>query len=121
RALPFDILQITFAIELSAIIEDIVFTRDIENVLGPAALQHLVKGVELFRLRQLCDIPRMNKERGRSGHRVDAIESNLEGLSHIFVRFFVEPDMAIADLQKTKVGSWKWRPTLRDLRKSFGH
>ncbi len=73
---------------------------DIENVLGAAALEHLIEGVELLRLRQLGDISSMNQEGWRNGHRIDAIERNLERFGHIFVRIFGEADVAIADLQK---------------------
>src|SRR6266480_6452698 len=109
RALAFDALQIPFAVKLSAIVKHIVLPGNIENILGPAALQYLIKGVELFGLRQLREVSRVDKESWRSGHRVDAIESNLEGLRHILVRVFAEADVAIADLEKAEVGSRRQR------------
>ncbi len=75
-----------------------MFSGNIEYVLGSAALQHLIEGVELLWLRQLRDISRMNEERWRRWHRVDAIESNFEGRRNIFVCFLTEADVAIADL-----------------------
>src|SRR5437870_7844914 len=90
RAFTFDALQITFTVKLSAIVKHIVLPGNIENVLGSAALEHFIEGVELLRLRQLREVSGMDKERRRSRHRVDAIESNLEGLRHIFVCVFAE-------------------------------
>ena len=116
-ALGFDALSIPFAVKLPAIIEHIVLSGNIENVLGPAALEHLIERVELLWLRQLRNISRVDKESRRSGHRVDAIERNLERRSDILVSIFVEPDMAVADLQKAKVGSRQWLPSLRNLSK----
>ena len=96
-----------------------MLSGNIESVLGPAALENLIEGVELLRLRQLRNISRMNEERRRRRHGVDAIESNLERLRHIFVCLFAEADVAIADLQEAKVGSRKWLPSLRNLSKRF--
>src|SRR4029077_15965980 len=81
RAFAFDALQIPFAVKLSAIVKHIVLPGNIENILGSAALQYLIKGVELFGLRQLREVSGVDKERWGSGHRIDAIETNLEGLS----------------------------------------
>src|SRR5436309_10447660 len=97
RAFAFDALQITFAVKLSTIVKHIVLSWNVKDVLGPAALQHFIEGVELFWLRELGNISRVNKERRRSRHRVDAIESNFEGRSDIFIRFLTEADVAIAD------------------------
>src|SRR5260370_41580334 len=93
---------------------------NIENVLGSAALQYLIKGVELFGLGQLGNGSRVDKESRRTGHRVDAIESNLEGLRHIFVCLFAEADVAIADLEKAEIRSRRQRVSscFRDLGES---
>ena len=77
----------------------------IKDVFGSAALEYLIERVELLRLRQLGDISSVDKERRRSRHRVNAIESNFERLGNILVRLLVKPDVAIADLQKAKIGS----------------
>src|SRR6266478_5841386 len=74
RAFAFDALQIPFAVKLSAIVKHIVLPGHIENVLGSAALQYLIKGVELFGLRQLREVSRVNKKGRRRWHRIDAIE-----------------------------------------------
>ena len=81
-----------------------MLTRYVERVLGPTALENLIECVELLRLRQLRDIACVNKERRWSGHRVNAIERNLERRSNILVRFLAEPDMTIADLQEAEFG-----------------
>src|SRR5207248_284863 len=54
-----------------------MLSRNVEDVLGPTALQHLIEGVELFWLRELGNISRVNKEGRRSRHRVDAIVRNV--------------------------------------------
>src|SRR2546430_16062293 len=61
----------------------------------------------------------MNKERRRSRHRVYAIESNFESRRDILVRVLVKADMAVADLQKAKVGSWQRLGGLCNLCQSF--
>src|SRR5439155_1788169 len=81
RAFAFDALQIPLTVKLSAIVKHIVLPGNIENILGPAALEHLIKGVELLRFGQLCNISCVNKERRGRRHCVDAIESNFEGRS----------------------------------------
>src|SRR5438034_5811334 len=105
RAFAFDALQIPFTIELSTTVEHVMLSRNVKDVLCPAALQHLIESVELFRLRQLRNISRMNEEGWARWHRIDAIKSNFEGCSDIFIRLFTEADMTVADLQKAKVGS----------------
>src|SRR5437879_11981730 len=61
----------------------------------------------------------MDKESWRRGHRVDAIESNLEGLRHIFVCVFAETDVTVADLKKAEIRSRRQRVScFRDLGKS---
>ena len=45
----------------------------------------------------------MDQERGRSRHRVDAIESDPERLCDIFVCLFAESDVAVADLEEGKI------------------
>src|SRR4029077_16383979 len=48
RTLRFDPLPVAFEILLAVIAEDIVLAGDIEDILHPAALQHLIEGVELL-------------------------------------------------------------------------
>src|SRR5215469_14383184 len=100
EAFAFDALQISFTVELPTPVEHIMFSRNEKNVLCPTALQHLIEGVELFRLRKLGNISSMNKERWGRCHRVDSVDSNFEGRSDILIRFFTEANMAIAYLQK---------------------
>src|SRR6266480_4390776 len=118
-AFAFDALQIPFTVKLSAIIEYIMLSRHVENVLCTAALEHLIERVELLRLRQLRDISRVDKEGRRSRHRVDAIERNLECRCDILIRVLIESNMAVANLQKAKVSSRQWLPSLRNLSKGF--
>src|SRR5437870_9202641 len=61
----------------------------------------------------------MNKERRRSRHRVYAIESNFKSRRDILIRVLVKADMAVANLQKAKVGSWQRLAGLRNLCQSF--
>src|SRR5690348_6302648 len=62
----------------------------------------------------------MDKERRRSRHRIDSIQRNLECRRNIFVRVFVEADMAIADLQEAQVGScWQRVSGFRNLSEGF--
>src|SRR6266487_5794470 len=96
----FDVLQVSFTVEFSSIVEHIMLAGNIENVSGSAALKYFIKCVELLRLRQLGDISCVDQERGRSRHRVNAIESNLKCLGNILVRLLVKPNMAVANLQK---------------------
>src|SRR6266403_5218858 len=107
-----------FLLKLSPIIEHIMLARNIEDVLGPAALEHLIESVELLGLRELGDVSSVDKESRRGGHRVDAIESNLERLRHIFVCLFAKADVTIANLEKAKVRCCRQRASrLRDFSK----
>src|SRR5436305_7775618 len=119
RPFGFNALQIAFTVEFATVIEHIVFSRNIENVLGPAALENFIEGVEFFRLRQLRDVSCVDKERRRSRHRVDAIERNLERSSDILVCLFAKADMAVADLQKAKVSRRQWLSCFGNLSKGF--
>src|SRR5437763_11354189 len=97
-----------------------MLTRYKKYIFCFAALEHLIKRVELLRLRQLRDISGVDKERRRGGHRIDAIERNLERLRHIFVCLFAEADVTVANLEKAKVRSRRQRASsLRNLSKGF--
>src|SRR4029077_12486527 len=62
----------------------------------------------------------MNEERRPRRHRVDAIKRNFESRGDILVRLFIEADVAVADLQKAKVGScWQRVSGFRNLSKGF--
>ena len=98
-----------------------MLSRNVKDVLSPAALQHFIEGVELFWLRELGNIPRMNEERRRRWHRVDAIEGNSEGRGYVFVRLFTEANVAVTDLQKAEVHRRQGLSGLRDLGKGFRH
>src|SRR6266513_341096 len=114
-AFAFDVLQVSFTVKFSAIVEHIMLPGHVENVLGPAALENLIECVELLQLRQLGDISRVDKERRWSGHRVNAIERDLEGRGDILVRLFIEADVAVTDLQKTKIGGQQRSPGPRNF------
>src|SRR5438477_4782254 len=95
-----------------------MLTRYKKYIFCVAALEHLIKRVELLRLRQLRDISGVDKESRRGGHRIDAIERNLERLRHIFVCLFAEADVTVANLEKAKVRSRRQRAScLRDFSK----
>src|SRR5262249_31999018 len=97
RTPGFDALQIPCTVTLSAIVKQLALPGNIEDIRGAAALKDLIKRVELFRLRELRDVARMDKERRWSRHRIDAIKRNLKCLGDIFVRLFTETDVAVAD------------------------
>ena len=82
-----------------------MLARNIKYILCFAALEHLIKRVELLRFRQLCDISCVYKEGRWRWHRVDAIERNLERLRHILVCLFAKADVAIANLEKAEIRS----------------
>src|SRR6266404_5408590 len=107
-----------FTVKLSAVVKNVMLTRYKKYIFCFAALEHLIKRVELLRLRQLRDISGVDKERRRGGHRIDAIERNLERLRHIFVCLFAEADVTVANLEKAKVRSRRQRAScLRDFSK----
>ena len=109
RAPGVDSFQVAFAVELAAIVKHIVLPGNMKHVLGPAALEYFIEGIEFLRFRQLGDISSMNQEGWRSGHRVNAIESNLESLGNILIGVFAKANVAIADLEKAKIGSHRQR------------
>src|SRR5438477_5503398 len=97
-----------------------MLTRYKKYIFCFAALEHLIKRVELLRLRQLRDVSRVNEKRRWRRHRVDAVESDFERFGHVFIRFFAEADVTIANLEKAKVRSRRQRAScLRDFSKGF--
>src|SRR5207249_12149266 len=102
-----------------AIVEHIVLAWHVKDILCSATLEDLIEDVGLLGLWELRDVTCMNKERRRSRHRVYAIESNFESRRDILIRLLVIADMAVANLQKAKVGSWQRLAGLRNLCQSF--
>src|SRR5437868_768885 len=95
-----------------------MLTRYKKYIFCFAALEHLIKRVELLRFGQLGDVSRVNEKRRWRRHRINAIERNLERLRHIFVCLFAEADVTIANLEKAKVRSRRQRAScLRDFSK----
>src|SRR5436309_16105350 len=119
-SLRFDTLQIALTVELASVVEDVMFARNEEHVLGSAALQHLIKRVELLWFSQLCDVSGVNEKRRRRRHRVDAIESDLERFGHVFIRILGKADVTVADLQEAQVSGSRQRTAgLGDLRQGL--
>src|SRR5205823_13154791 len=107
-------------IKFSAVVQDIVLARDIKYILCFAALEHLIKRVELLRFRQLCDISSVDEEGRWSGHRVNAIESNFERLRHILVCLFTEAVVHFVDLYESMICGKQRLCCVGDLADGFG-
>src|SRR5213593_2847240 len=119
-SLRFDTLQIPLTVKFPAVIEHIVLAWHEEHVLGPAALQHLIKRVELLRFGELGDVSGVNEKRRRRRHCVNSVESDLERFGHVFIRILGKADVTVADLQEAQVSGSRQRTAgLGDLRQGL--
>src|SRR5207302_205130 len=67
------------------------------------ALEHLIRRIELRRLREMADVTGVNQEIGRCRHCGDALDGLPERADHVAVRGLVESDVAVADLHEAEV------------------
>ncbi len=58
--------------------------------------------VELFGLREMRDVARVNRQRGPDRHRVDPLDRLFERARDVGIGFLVEADMRVADLQEQR-------------------
>src|SRR5271165_5588351 len=93
----------TLVIFFAVVVQYIVLTGDVENILRGGALQNLLNAVEFFRLREMADIPRMQQEFRRRRQRVNFIDSSLQGSRNIRIRRLVETHVTVADLHETQL------------------
>src|ERR1044072_4118652 len=97
-----------------------MFSGNVENIFGSAALESLIERVELLRFRQLRNVSCVNQKRRRGRNGIDAIKSKLEGGGNILVCLLVKANVAVADLQKTEIGRLGQRgASFRTLSKSL--
>src|ERR1043166_4389899 len=87
--------------ELRAVVcENVVLAGDVEDLAGPRALQDLRQRVELFGLREVCEIARVQEEGGRLRERVDLVNHFLERARDVLVRLLLEADVRVAQLHE---------------------
>src|SRR5579872_4234360 len=95
-----------FAVALKKILrvgQHIMLPGHVENLIRPGALEHLVNRVKFRGLRQMAEVARVDDEIRRLRHGIDPCHRLLEGGRDILVGFPVEPDMAVADLDKGEI------------------
>src|SRR6266404_5923763 len=80
-----------------------MLTRHKVDLFGGRSLQCLVKRIEFTRLRELTQIAGMNDEIRFVGHRVDLVDCRLQSSGDVGVRWLVETDVTVADLDKAEV------------------
>src|SRR5262249_49710922 len=81
----------------------IMLTRHIEDFAGLDALQVLLKRIEFFRLRKMTQVTRMQDKLRPGRQTVNLGDRFLESSDDILVRVFVEPDVAVADLNEAEI------------------
>src|SRR6266446_3023085 len=79
-----------------------MLTGNIIHLACLRALEHLRRGVELVRCRELCNITRVNQKCGLLFQGIDSVHGLLESLRHILIRLFVESYVAVADLDEAE-------------------
>src|SRR5207248_3222517 len=101
-AFTFGVLAIALQ-KIFGVGQDIMLAGHIEDLARFGALEHLIDRVEFRGFGQVAEVAGVNDEVGRLRHRVDAVDGLLEGGGHIRVWRFVEPDVAVADLDKCEI------------------
>ena len=79
---------------------DVVLARDVKDATRPQALQDFARGIELFRLRELRDVPRVQDEGWVLRQCVHFRHGLGQRRRHVLVCFLIEADVAIADLNE---------------------
>jgi hypothetical protein len=98
-----DVLPIALQVLLAVVVEHVVLAGDEEHVLRRGALENLVHGVELFGLREVGDVARVQHELGGHRERVDLVDGRLQRPHDIGIRRLVESHVAVADLDEAKL------------------
>ncbi len=94
---------IALQILLAFVVEDVVLAGHEEDVLGAGGLQQLIHGVKLTRLGEMADVAGVQDEGGRDRQRIDFVYGGLQGADNVRIRRFVEPHVAVADLDEAEV------------------
>src|SRR5580693_2016506 len=91
---------VALQILLAIVTGRVVLAGHIEDLLRLCALQYPVHSVKLRRLRQVAQVAGVDDEFGLDHKRVDFLDSRLQRAIYIRIGWFVEADMAVADLNE---------------------
>ena len=101
RFFAFDMFQIPFTVELSAIVKHIVLPGHIENISLVRQLLILVESFDSSGFDNCVQyLPCRSEKTAGSRHRVNAIESDLKFIGRRPCLAALRTDMAVADLRK---------------------
>src|SRR5262249_43381006 len=98
-ARAFGAATVAVAVELHALVEEVVLTRNVMHV-EPGLRDDAVGVVEFGWLGEMGDIAGMNDEGWLHAKRLDLADRFLERAEGVGIGGLVEPDMAVADLQE---------------------
>src|SRR5579884_1172640 len=91
-----------------------MFARHIEDPTPVVLPQHLIHRIELFRLREMADVASVNDKFGGHLQPLNLVQGRFERANHIGIGFFLETDMAVANLNKVELA-------LRDAARTMAH
>src|ERR1700675_503681 len=83
-----------------------MLTRHKVDLFGGRSLQCLIKRIEFTRLRELTQNAGVNDEIRFVGHGIDLVDCRLQSGGDVRIRWLVETDVAVADLDKAEVPSF---------------
>jgi hypothetical protein len=95
---------VAFEEQLRVVGEDIVFAGDVKRAADYGLADNLGTGVEFFWFGEVRDVARVEEERGALGKGIDLCDRMFERADDVFVRRFVEADVAVAELDECEVG-----------------
>ncbi len=93
---------IAFEILFAVVNCRVMFAGHVMNLLLLRSFEHLVHGVVLSGLGQMAEVAGMNDEVGRLRKRIDLVDCCLQRADHIGVGWFVETNVAVANLNETE-------------------
>ena len=91
-------------IALAIVLEHVMFARHVEHW-HRQVRQHLLQRIELGRLRQMRQVAGVQQERRLLGCGLDLGDRTAQRRGDIGIRWFVEADVAVADLHELKAAA----------------
>src|SRR6266702_684192 len=92
-----------FAVLRSVIVDDVMLARHVKDIASLATLQDLLERVEFLGFSEMGEVAGVEHEGRSFGQGVNFRHRLPQGGGDVFVRFLVETNMAVADLDETQV------------------
>src|SRR5947209_14424435 len=97
------VFAIALQVLLAVIADHIMLAGNVEYFFRAGALENLLHGIKLFRLRKMSDVTRVENEARLFWKSVDLCHRRLQRANHVRISGLVEPHMAVTDLDKAEL------------------